>query len=82
VTRAVPGFADHGFNRRNDGMHAHVGDHITIHTISREGQGRHGEVLEVLGSGDEEHYRVRWDDGHDSLYFPGPDAGVDPEGGS
>jgi hypothetical protein len=20
------------------------------------------------------HYRVRWDDGHESLYFPGSDA--------
>jgi len=33
-------------------------------------------VLEVLGEGDSEHYRVRWQDGRESIYFPGPDAQV------
>ena len=36
---------------------------------------RRGEILEVLLTGGE-HYRVRWDDGHESLLFPGPDARV------
>jgi hypothetical protein len=33
-------------------------------------------VLEVLVTGGAEHYRVRWDDGHESLLFPGPDAHI------
>jgi hypothetical protein len=33
-----------------------------------------GIVLEVLGADDQPPYRVRWDDGHESVYFPGPDA--------
>lgn len=39
------------------------------------GEGRRAcEILEVLGKGTSEHYRVRWDDGHESIYFPGNDA--------
>ena len=37
---------------------------------------RHGEVIEVIGRGEREHYRIRWQDGHESVYFPGPDARV------
>jgi Domain of unknown function (DUF1918) len=32
-----------------------------------------GEVLEVLGE-DRSHYRVRWEDGHESVFFPGSDT--------
>jgi len=31
---------------------------------------RRGEVLEVLGTPGHEHYRVRWDEEHESLHFP------------
>ena len=31
---------------------------------------RRGEILEVLGSPGHPHYRVRWDDQHESLHFP------------
>jgi Domain of unknown function (DUF1918) len=34
------------------------------------------EVIEVIGQGEREHYRIRWQDGHESVYFPGPDARV------
>ena len=33
-----------------------------------------GEVLEVLDRGGVEHYHVRWDDGHEGLFYPGSDA--------
>jgi hypothetical protein len=59
-------------------MHATVGDRIIIETTSLDRPRRHGEVLEVLGNGETEHYRVRWQDGHESLYFPGPDAHLAP----
>ncbi|MFB7867377.1 DUF1918 domain-containing protein [Streptomyces sp. NPDC056069] len=35
------------------------------------------EVVEVLGSGGEPPYRVRYDDGHESEVFPGPGCTVD-----
>jgi hypothetical protein len=31
-------------------------------------------VLEVLETGDVRHYRVRWDDGTDCIFFPSSDA--------
>ena len=46
------------------------------------GEGRRAcEILEVLGKGTSEHYRVRWDDGHESIYFPGSDAHTLRRGG-
>jgi hypothetical protein len=60
-------------------MHAQIGDRIVIESRVLDGHRRYGEVLEVLSSspGGEEHYRIRWeDDGHESLFYPGPDAHV------
>jgi hypothetical protein len=31
---------------------------------------RTGEILEVVGDPGHEHYRVRWEDGHESVYYP------------
>ena len=31
---------------------------------------RRGEVLEVIGSGEHERYRVRWDEQHESIVYP------------
>lgn len=37
---------------------------------------RKGEVLEVLGLPGHAHYRVRWEDGHESIFYPGSDTHV------
>jgi len=37
---------------------------------------RTGEILEVLGDEDRRHFRVRWEDGHESLLYPGADVAV------
>ena len=43
----------------------------------RVGEGRRvGEILEVLGDPGHEHYRVRWDDEHESVYYPSSDATI------
>ena len=57
-------------------MHAQAGDRIAVETTTLDTPPRVGVVLEVLGSSDEPLYRVRWDDGHESVYFPGPDTHV------
>jgi Domain of unknown function (DUF1918) len=57
-------------------MRAQVGDHIVIETTTLDTARRRGEVIEVIGEADREHYRVRWQDGHESVYFPGADARV------
>jgi hypothetical protein len=42
---------------------------------------REAEVLEVEHADGSPPYRVRWSDsGHESLFFPGPDAYVDHTG--
>ena len=56
-------------------MHANRGDRIVVDSAHVGQPAREGEILEVMGDG-EEHYRVRWDDGHETIYFPQSDARV------
>ena len=57
-------------------MHASKGDWIEVDSMEVGGNTRKGLILEVLGPGDHEHYRVRWDDDHVSLFFPGSSTHV------
>jgi hypothetical protein len=58
-------------------MEAKVGDRLVVES-NKVGQARKvGEVLEVRGANGEPPYLVRWNDGHEGLMFPGPDAHVD-----
>ena len=56
-------------------MHAKTGDRIVVESVHVGQPHREGEVLEVV-RGEREHYRVRWDDGHESIYFPSSDCRV------
>ncbi len=40
--------------------------------------GRTGEIVEVLGAPDHAHYRVRWEDGHESVFYPSSDSTIRP----
>jgi len=57
-------------------MHARIGQEIVVDSRQLGGPIRQGEVLEVIDEAGTEHYRVRWDDGHESIFFPGSDAHV------
>lgn len=57
-------------------MEASVGDRIDIRGKHVGEEGRHGEVVAVHGHEGEPPYVVRWDDGHEGLFFPGADAVV------
>jgi hypothetical protein len=35
---------------------------------------RVAEILEVLGDASRPHFRVRWEDGRETLFYPGSDA--------
>lgn len=51
-------------------MEAKVGDRIAVES-ERVGQPtRVGKVLEVLSPGSAVHYRVRWADDHETVFFP------------
>jgi hypothetical protein len=49
-----------------------VGDRLLVEAERIGRQRREGEILEVLTGGAGVHYRVRWDDGHESTFFPSP----------
>jgi uncharacterized protein DUF1918 len=57
-----------------DGAPAVAGDEIVITGHSVGDAPRTAVILEVLGSEGHEHFRVRWEDGHESIFFPGDDA--------
>ena len=48
---------------------AQVGDWIEVDGLPGRPP-RRGQVTEVLGAAGHEHYRVRWDERHESLFFP------------
>ena len=48
---------------------AGIGDWVEARSI-HGGAPRRGEVVEVMGRPGHEHYRVRWDEAHESIVFP------------
>jgi Domain of unknown function (DUF1918) len=56
-------------------MHAKPSHRIVVESAHAGQPRREGEVLEVVPDEDDrEHYRVRWNDGHESIYFPSSDC--------
>jgi hypothetical protein len=59
-------------------MHAQPGDRIVVRSRTIGGPVRDAEVLGVEHEDGSPPYRVRWsDNGHEGLFWPGPDAYVD-----
>jgi len=46
-----------------------VGDRVVLESERTGRAAREGEILEVLGAGEGVHYRVRWENGHESTFF-------------
>ncbi|HXY84308.1 MAG TPA: DUF1918 domain-containing protein [Gaiellaceae bacterium] len=63
-------------NETHNRFRAGVGDVVAIHGHHVGEPERLGEILEVLGQPDHTHFRVRWDDDHESIFYPGNDASV------
>jgi Domain of unknown function (DUF1918) len=55
-------------------MHSQVGDEIVLDRKDVGQPPRRGSILEVRGDSNQEHYRVRWDDGHECIFYPGATA--------
>ena len=54
-----------------------AGDWIQARGVHRQAPHR-GEILEVLGREGHEHYRVRWDEEHESIVYPADGVTVTP----
>ncbi len=60
-------------------MQAKVGDRMVVHGAHVSDHVRDGEIIEVHGPDGTAPFLVRWfDDGHESLVFPGPGTTVVP----
>jgi hypothetical protein len=51
-----------------------VGDRVAAESESTERSPRKGTVEERLGERSSPRYRIRWDDGHESIYTPAAGA--------
>ncbi|MEE2522603.1 DUF1918 domain-containing protein [Pseudarthrobacter sp. J75] len=58
-------------------MKAAQGDRIIVRGRTVETSDRHGEIVEVKGADGSPPYTVKFDDGHESIVFPGGDFVVE-----
>jgi uncharacterized protein DUF1918 len=63
---------------RLHGRQARVGDLFVVHPRHVNDSERVAEILEVMGTEGYEHFRVRWEDGRESLFFPASDTTLRP----
>lgn len=49
---------------------ARVGDRVVVESEHVGHPAREGEILEVIGTSELVHYRVKWDDGHSTSFYP------------
>ena len=61
-------------------MQARVADRLVVRPAKVGLAPRVGEVVEIVASAGAGRYRVRWDDGRESIFAPGPDATLDVTG--
>ncbi|MFE7135131.1 DUF1918 domain-containing protein [Streptomyces sp. NPDC057638] len=59
-------------------MHATVGDKLLVHGRVVGQHDRVAEIVTVLGPDGTPPYRVRFEDGHETVMSPGPDTVVRP----
>ncbi len=58
-------------------LRASPGDRLVIHGHHQGEPARDAEILEVLGEDGGPPFLVRWEDGHESQFYPGSDAHVE-----
>jgi hypothetical protein len=58
-------------------MEAQVGDRIKVESNHVGGGLRTGEIVEIVTGPAGNCYRIRWDDGHETSFFPSSDASVE-----
>ncbi|TYB38380.1 DUF1918 domain-containing protein [Actinomadura chibensis] len=58
-------------------MNGRVGDRLLVHGNVVGQADRAGEIVEVRGPDGGPPYLVRFEDGHETLVYPGPDAVIE-----
>ena len=58
-------------------MHAEAGDEVVVRGRHVTDGNRQGTIIEVHGEHGTPPYLVRWQDGHESLFFPSSDTLVE-----
>jgi hypothetical protein len=55
---------------------ASAGDAVEVvgHKVGESA--RRGKIMEILGAPDHVHYRVSWEDGRESVLYPGSDVHI------
>jgi hypothetical protein len=64
--------------RTKDVPRARAGDLVTVEGHRVGDPRRLGTILEVLGEPGHEHYRVRWEDDRETVFYPSSDATIRP----
>ncbi|WUI01922.1 DUF1918 domain-containing protein [Spirillospora sp. NBC_00431] len=59
-------------------MNGQIGDRLHVHGNVVGQADRTGEIIEVRGPDGGPPFLVRFDDGHETLVYPGPDAVIEP----
>lgn len=65
---------EHVMSKTIQGAPPRAGDEIVITGHAVGDAPRTALILDVLGEAGHERFRVRWEDGHESIFFPGEDA--------
>ena len=60
-------------------MHAHPGDVLVVEGQTVGRQSRRGKIVEVRSEDGSPPYLVHWEDDHEALTYPGPDAHIEPD---
>ncbi len=68
-------------NAARTSRQARPGDAVEITAHHVNDAPRTGVILEVLGEQGTPHFRVRWEDGHESIFYPSSDAVIRPRAG-
>jgi Domain of unknown function (DUF1918) len=58
-------------NATPETRHVEPGDIVETSGRHVGDAGRSGEIVAVLGEDEQLHYLVRWEDGHESILYPG-----------
>jgi hypothetical protein len=80
TTEATIGsMTEHSATQSQEVFRARAGNWVVVHRHSVGEHERTGLILEVLGAPGHERYRVRWDEEHESILYPGSDVTIRKE---